>query len=164
MTASSTDEYTTTLGPTLQAEEKDDPEMNETWLNLNSFAAGLLRTRAVSCEGFAVWQLCTALELNEDKDKDRLLVATEWVLLAGDRIFQLVIAPIPQEQRDFWYWNSVEIARSIAPGDVAGTQSEISLPRWKLWERRFREKDAPEAVRAMEDASNERFKVSPYAV
>jgi hypothetical protein len=169
MAVSSTDEYTTTLDPTLEDDEKDDPEMNETWLNLNSFAAGLLRTRTVSWEIFAVWQLRTALELDDNIDKNRLLVATEWVLLAGDRVFQLASAPItpiisiPAVERVFWHWDLLEIARSMAPGDVAGTPSDLSLPRWDIWRRRFSQKGASEAVLAMNDAASGRFIASPYA-
>lgn len=170
MAASSTDEYTTTLDPTLEDDEKDDPEMNGTWLNLNSFAAGLLRTRTVSWEIFAVWQLRTALELNDDIDMNRLLVATEWVLLAGDRLVQLASVPItlissiPEAERVFWYRNLQEIARSMTPGDAAGTPPGLLLPHWEFWRRRFDRKGASKAALAMDDATYGRFKASPYAI
>ena len=147
MVASSTDEHTTTLDGSQEHYQAADPETKEAWISLNSFAAGLWRTGAVSWELFAVWQLNDALDLDDvvdDWKNTQLLAAAEWVLLAGDRFFQLASGPT----------NSHTFP--------VGTSSELSLSRWTSWTRKFGERGASEAVLAMNDAASGRFKASPY--
>ena len=138
--------------------------MNETWLNLNSFAAGLLRTGAVSWVNFAIWQLRTALELKGPFVENRLLVATEWVLLAGDKIRHFLRAPVVPPGIQYDHRNSLDITSSLATGDLAAAAilPALSVSRWRFWMGRFDGAGASEAFGAMNEVEMGNFKVSVY--
>ncbi|OJJ46855.1 hypothetical protein ASPZODRAFT_15547 [Penicilliopsis zonata CBS 506.65] len=65
----------------------------EKWVNFNSFAARLLGKNLVKCWKFAVWALQDALDNKANGEhllEERVLVACEWILHAGNALFHML--------------------------------------------------------------------------
>ncbi|KAI9934108.1 hypothetical protein AWENTII_000474 [Aspergillus wentii] len=101
------------------------------WINLNSFAARLLRHPAVSWTIFAVWGLFPALEIPSEGPKldCDVIAAAEWIIHSGD----VLLKQINQDRGVRSYFEKV------GAGSLYQREDTLNTGRWQFWKRRFGE-------------------------
>ncbi|KAA8647173.1 hypothetical protein EYZ11_003851 [Aspergillus tanneri] len=104
-------------------------QMAQEWINLNAFAARLLKVDAVSWTVFGIWELREALE--EPSEISRLEcnvpAAAEWIRLSGELLYRQAIHGTEGKE---------EIP-SVATGSLYNGKNTMCLERWKFWKCRF---------------------------
>ena len=111
-------------------DEPDRMEQRQSWCNLNAFAARLTAQHCCEFTNFGLWSLRTALEdvpadiCGLDGD---VPAAAQWMLHAGQTIFECDDEMIPHPQLGDWYKG----------GQLWDGKHGFCPERWAVWKRRF---------------------------
>lgn len=108
----------------------------ERWRNINTFTAIFTHSYASTIPAlsdytnFALWTLASALEYDYTADQGEkvdlnLPAATQWVLIAGEQVFQAISQDIHARPGALW--------------DPVGDESSVTKERWCFWQYRFAE-------------------------
>ncbi|KAE8423833.1 hypothetical protein BDV36DRAFT_289930 [Aspergillus pseudocaelatus] len=101
----------------------------EEWINLNAFAARLLRLDAISWTVFGIWELREALEEPSEIPGSgfHVIAAAEWIKHSGVFLYRAAINGTEGHEERL----------SAATGSSYHGSNVVCLKRWEFWKCRF---------------------------